>query len=171
MASAPLAKRPHEPLLRLGPRDLARLRSWMSAAAEGRLASPGGQLAAGPAAPERRLVLRRQFETSAILRPISAGGPGGVQNASVVDVSREGIALRVSQPLVRGQAISLEINPPNHLSPTTGAEAPVRILAVVRYCRGEAGSYVLGCSFGAAWQASLASEMFPPDLVALRKSA
>ena len=163
-----------EPSLRLPRRELASLRRWLAATTQARVAS-----ATPPISPSLRLPLaerrdggRLTLDMVAELRPISAGGIGLVRRAVVRDVSTDGIALVVSQPLDRGQRISLEIHPPAALPrrPFRRPDRPIQLLAVVRYCRPEAGNHILGCSIGVEWADSLANEMFPADLVARRSA-
>ena len=86
------------------------------------------------------------------------------------DVSADGIALVVDQPLKARQQVSLDIQPPAGLPrrPFRRGDRPVQILAVVRYCRPEGDKWIVGCSFGIEWADSLANEMFPADLAARR---
>lgn len=180
MALSRLEKRPHEAVLRLSAQQLARLQGWVSSAAREYLVkevlSVGDERVVSAASSDRRTRLRRRLETTATVRLISPGGAGACKEASVVDVSRDGIALRVAEPMDSGKSVSLQINPPGVPRPPATlpgkeAEEPIFILAVVRYCRPEDGSYILGCSFGAEWAATLAGELFPADLLLLRKSA
>ena len=161
-----ITRRRHEPPLRLPRRELASLRRWLEASAGARLQT------ANPLRLDRRDAGRQPLETRAELRPISAGGIGLVRPAVVRDVSPEGIALHLDEPLPGGQRISLEIHPPENLPrrPFRRADGPIQILAVVRYCRPDGGRHVLGCSFGVEWADSLANEMFPADLRARRSA-
>jgi hypothetical protein len=170
-----LNKRPHQRPLRLSRRELSALRRWLAATARGRLSSscPSIQQVRHLPGYDRRDIERQPFETTAELRPISAGGIGLVQPASVCDVSADGIAFRTSMALTSGQRLSIEVRPPANLPSrlVRGAEQPVHLLAIVRYCRPEGGGFVVGCSIGVEWSASLANQMFPAEMAALRKSA
>lgn len=162
-----ITRRRHEPALRLPRRELASLRRWLQASAGARLAET-----ANPLLLDRRDTDRLQLETHAELRPISAGGIGLIRPAILRDVSADGIALVIDQPLPAHQQISLEIQPPPGLPrrPFRRGEGPIQILAVVRYCRREGDRWVAGCSLGIEWADSLANEMFPPDLAARRSA-
>lgn len=175
MQLLPLSKRPHERPLRIAWRDLACLRRWLAASVTGRLASAAPSSAVVPAlaGPDRRDAGREHFETRARFRPISAGGIGAFRPAAVRDVSEDGIALRTAEPCDSGQRISIEVHPPAELARQAagGDEQPIHLLAIVRYCRADGDGHILGCSIGVDWAASLASQMFPADHPALRKSA
>ena len=162
-----ITRRRHETSLRLPRRELAALRRWLEASAGARLAQT-----TTPLLIDRRDAGRHRLDTRAELRPISAGGIGLVRPAVVRDVSADGIALHVAEPLAAGQRISLEIHPPENLPrrPFHRADGPIQILAIVRYCRPDGGRHVLGCSFGVEWADSLANEMFPADLRARRSA-
>lgn len=157
-------------------RELDCLRRWLQTAATARLSATPTTPSTNvghPGLVERRETARRTLALAAEVRPISAGAIGLIRRAAVHDVSPEGIALRVAEPLPIGQRLSLNIVPP---SPPRGqrfarADRPVQLLAVVRYCRAEGAAYVLGCSIGVEWADSLANQMFPADLQALRRSA
>ena len=173
--SAPPLGRRVEPSLRLPRRDLANLRRWLEASAEASLAAGATPAVADvlrlPSA-DRRDASRRSVATTAELRPISAGGIGLVRPATVRDVSADGIALWTAEPLPRGQQISLDIAPPADLPRRRfrRADGPIAVLGVVRYCRPDAGGFVLGCGIGVNWADSLANQMFPADLVARRSA-
>lgn len=175
MQLLPLTKRPHERPLRIARRELECLRRWLAASVTGRLAASGPSAAAmeALAGPDRRDAGRERFETRARFRPISAGGIGAFRPAAVRDVSEDGIALRTAEACAAGQRISIEVHPPGELAeqPAAGDEQPIHLLAIVRYCRADGDGHILGCSIGVDWAASLASQMFPADHPALRKSA
>lgn len=160
--------------MRLSRRELSTLRRWLAASAQGRLQlpvpTPGMLLMPSR---ERRETARSRFETTAELRPISAGGIGLLGPATVCDVSTDGVALRSERAFEPGQQLSIAISPPNELPRRRFArqEQPIHLLAIVRYCRADGTSFVIGCSIGVEWSATLANLMFPADLPVLRRTA
>ena len=157
--------------------ELAKLRRWLahSAAAATQVdsATPSVFDALRIAPPQRREANRTAAEAAVLVRRIGACSIGGVEPATLHDVSESGVAIRVASPVEPGQRLDVEIGPPRGMPRRLfrRGERCVRLLVVARHCRPVGDAHLVGCVVGVELADCLADAMFPADAVRWRRSA
>ena len=104
-----------------------------------------------PPADDRRAGARLAMSETVRVRPFSAEP----FDATVRDISREGVALVADVELPAGEQFELKV-------PEAG-----ELLATVRHVRAERGRFVIGARFGTDWLNTLAGVMKPPKVKSL----
>ena len=125
---------------RIAPRDLRRLRRWMTDRRGG----------------ERADV--RAANVTAVVRRVGPG-LGDAGHAGVVrDVSGEGLSMLLPAAFGRGEKLEVTLTPAR-------GRGEIRLLCVVRWSRPDpaAGGHAVGCGVGIGWCDSLLDLLIPPS--------
>ena len=124
---------------RIAPRDLRRLRRWMT---------------------DRRGGGRhdvRAANVAAVVRRVGPGLDDAGHAGFVRDVSGEGLSMLLPTPFDRGERVEVALTPRQ-------GRGEVRLLCVVRWSRPDAvaGGHAVGCGVGIGWCDSLLDLLIPP---------
>ena len=147
-------------------REVAKLRRWLTAAAEQVQAArvtPDVFDALRLAPPDRRGDRRESTCVDAEVRVVGTRQLGRSTVAQLIDVSEEGFALLLPADVERRATVEVTIAPPANLKAGLfrRGDGPVRLLGSVRYCRETDDGYIIGCGIGADWQDSLCGHIWP----------